>query len=140
MRFQYRWIVSVLTVAVLALAVRAWTGSQDREAPTAAPGAAALRVAIDAETGELAAAAARDKSTDDELAKMLSRSSRGLEPVHHQDGRVSVRLDGRFMSASVARINDDGDLERACVHTHEQLQDFLDGNVPAHRHPHPEVE
>lgn len=93
-------------------------------------GAAAMRAAVDPETGELAVgAAALDGAAkaDAELAAMLSKSEDGLTPVHHPDGRVSVRLDGRFMSASLARIGDDGRLETLCTESADEARAFLEG-------------
>jgi hypothetical protein len=104
--------------------------------PAGTPGAAALRAAIDPETGDLILgagaaqpAASPDKAVDVELAKMLSRSDEGLEPVTHPDGRVSVYLQGRFMNASVARINAEGKLETLCTEHADEAHDFLDGDV-----------
>ena len=108
---------------------------------TDTPGSAALRAAIDPETGdliigagELQSAAVPAKAVDAELAKMLSRSDEGLEPVTHPDGRVSVHLKGRFMNASVARITDDGKLETICTEHAAEAHDFLDGATEIDAH------
>ena len=113
-----------------------------------APGSAAMRVARDPETGALVTGpeAARilagtptgDKAADDEMARMLSRSTEGLLEVHHPDGRVSVNLQGRFMNASVARIGADGTVEQLCAEDHTEAEAFLAGAASAE--PAPEID
>jgi hypothetical protein len=95
-------------------------------------GAVGLKVAIDPETGRLR------KLTSEEsrglglgLQKMLSRSTEGLQPVYRGNGMVSLDLQGRFMSVSVARISDDGHLETDCVYGLEAAEAFLAGDQPA---------
>jgi hypothetical protein len=102
-------------------------------APTSvpAPGTAAMRAAIDPQTGELVTGpeamrlSGADKGATAELENMLSRSTAGLHEVHHADGRVSVDLQGRFMSASVARIGDDGQVEKRCAVDAAEAEAFL---------------
>ena len=108
-------------------------------APGFVPGTAAMRIAIDPDTGELIPArVTANKAMDAELAEMLSTSTVGLVEVHHPDGHVSVDLQGRFMSASLARIDSDGEIEATCVETTEQAESFLSGGG-AHD-PHWEVQ
>lgn len=97
------------------------------------PGTAALRAAIDPETGQLVtgpeatrlSGAGSDKQADAELEQMLSRSDAGLQQVHRPDGTVSVNLEGRFMSASVARIGADGKVETLCAEDAAAAEAFL---------------
>ena len=97
------------------------------------PGTAALRAAIDPETGQLVTgpAAARlaetgaDKQAEADLEQMLSRSDAGLQQVHRPDGTVSVNLEGRFMSASVARLGADGRVETLCAEDAAAAEAFL---------------
>ncbi|MDX2473653.1 MAG: hypothetical protein QNL91_08065 [Candidatus Krumholzibacteria bacterium] len=96
------------------------------------PGTSALRAAIDPETGSLVIGPGAtgltgdlDKAQDAELARMLSRSDEGLVPVVHPDGRVSVHLEGRFMSTSVARIGADGLVETLCTEDQSEAEAFL---------------
>jgi hypothetical protein len=59
------------------------------------------------------------------LRNALSRSTEGLVTTRAPDGHVSVDLQGRFQSVSVARIGADGEIEVACTQTHESLAAFL---------------
>jgi hypothetical protein len=83
------------------------------------PGTAALRASIDPETGKLVLGHQPTSKADPELQNMLSRSTEGLVPVQHPDGSVSVNLQGRFQSASVARIDSSGKLHTTCVDSAE---------------------
>jgi hypothetical protein len=100
------------------------------------PGAAAMRVAIDPETGALVHAPLDPaKALDPTLANMLSRSTEGLIEVHYPDGRVSVNLQGRFQSVSLARLSEAGEVEATCVEDLEQGKAFLEhGTAPRHDH------
>lgn len=75
-----------------------------------APGQAAMRATIDPETGELkVSSSAHGAATlDPETTNALRQDSDGLTEVRHANGAVSVNLQGRFQSASVARIGEDG--------------------------------
>lgn len=121
------WTATVaLCVAAIALLV---TRFDRTPMPDATP-ASALRASLDPETGELrvgAEALTDAAKADAELDAMLSKSTEGLTPVHHPDGRVSVRLDGRFMSASVARVGDDGAVETLCTESAAEARAFLQG-------------
>ena len=107
-----------------------------------APGEAGLRAAIDPETGELAIGAdalriqqdqrlPNDKAVDVELRQMLSRSTEGLVEVARPHGGVSVHLQGRFMSMSVARVAEDGTVETLCTENADQAEAFLAGDSEA---------
>lgn len=102
-------------------------------------GTAALRVAIDPETGTLVPDHSPVKALDADLENMLSRSSEGLKEIVHPDGHVSVHLEGRFMSASLARVAQDGTVETTCVENSEAMDEFLNGVAPAHSHAAAEV-
>ena len=58
------------------------------------------------EEAEKLAAGLRDK---------LNQSTEDLVQVRHQDGSVSMDLEGRFQNVTVARINKDGSISQACV-------------------------
>ena len=49
------------------------------------------------------------------LAPMLDDSTDGLTQVQHSDGSVSMDLEGRFQSVTVARTKADGTIEQSCV-------------------------
>ena len=73
------------------------------------PGSAALRATINPETGMVEISHKAPKSTlDAQTLEALRRDTDGLTPVHHPNGAVSVNLEGRFQSVSVARIGKDG--------------------------------
>ena len=130
-------LVPVTFVVAIALAVYLHNTTGEATVPVTAaldhPGTAALRAMIDPETGQLVTgpAAAQlesgpNKSVDAELANMLSRSDEGLTAVHHPDGHVSVNLEGRFMSATVARLNPDGRVETLCTENQVEATEFLE--------------
>lgn len=50
-----------------------------------------------------------------ELKPMLNQSTEGLVQVQHPDGSVSMDLDDRFQSVTVARVNKDGTVTQSCV-------------------------
>ena len=105
-----------------------------------APGSAAMRAYIDPETGVLTQShAAGTESADTELDNSLNRSTAGLVEVTHPDGHVSVDLQGRFQSASVARINADGEVETTCVETQAAADSFLSGSAVENHDDEPEV-
>ena len=96
-------------------------------------GSAALRVAIDPETGTLVPDHNPIKSLDPDLQNMLSRSTAGLKEVVHPDGHVSVDLEGRFMSATLARLDSNGQMETTCVESIDAAAGFLRGENTAHQ-------
>ena len=140
------WIGASLATLVLGFAlVVSLTDPGSEMAVSADPvsdlpvGSAALRVAIDPETGALVPDLNPAKAMDADLQNMLSRSSDGLVEVTHPDGHVSVHLQGRFMSASIARIDKDGHVETTCVESNEALNDFMSGEDSNHTHAEAEV-
>ena len=124
-----RRILPWTAIVALCLAALALLPADDRPEPATEPApASALRASVDPETGELrvgTGAADDPAKADPELDAMLSKSTDGLAPVHHPDGRVSVRLDGRFMSASLARVGADGDVETLCTEDADEARAFL---------------
>ncbi len=90
-------------------------------------GAATMRVVRDPETGtmrpptkgELTPLSSRAQSA-------LSRSSEGLTSVRHPDGTVTVDLQGRFRSMTVARRADDGSMNVDCITSTAQAAAILD--------------
>ena len=48
------------------------------------------------------------------LKDMIDQSTEGLAEVHHSDGSISVNLEDRFQSVTVAR-DDNGRLSQSCV-------------------------
>ena len=48
------------------------------------------------------------------LKDMINQSTEGLDEIHHSDGSVSVNIEDRFQSVTVAR-DDNGKLSQSCV-------------------------
>jgi hypothetical protein len=132
-----RWGAPALVVAVaLTLTLPNLLDPSAREIPVSefAPGEAGLRAAIDPETGDLAVGAdamrlQADKTIDAQLRESLSRSDDGLVEVIYPEGHVGVHLKGRFMSTSVARLNDAGEVETLCTDDAAKAEAFL-GDTP----------
>ena len=96
--------------------------------PLSAAPAAAWQVQIDPQTGDLVPVTGLDKAAlAAGMARMLSRSDRGLQRSTHADGGVSVDLAGRFGSLSVASIDSSGVVRTGCVTTDAELANFLAG-------------
>jgi hypothetical protein len=49
------------------------------------------------------------------LKELVNQSTEGLVEVRHADGSVSVNLEDRFQSVTVARVNKDGSIAQSCV-------------------------
>lgn len=98
--------------------------SSDSEPSAVESGA---RIAIDPETGDPIGMPAGGAG----LETSLNRSSRGLVPYRLPDGGTGVHLQGRFMNASVVRIDGGGQLETICTEDHDHAEDFLRGTSDA---------
>jgi hypothetical protein len=93
-----------------------------------APGAAALRATINPETGAVEISHNAPKSTlDIQTLEALRRDTEGLKPVYHSNGAVSVNLEGRFQSVSVARIGENGKLIVCSEHA-DEVENALEGD------------
>lgn len=64
-----------------------------------------------------------------QLADQLeaNKQTGGLVQEKHEDGTVSVDLQGRFQNVTLAKKNDDGTVSAACVDTPEAAGSFLTG-------------
>lgn len=126
-------VLTVLAVGAVFLAVGA-TLDDSITAPgprSENPGSAGLRVAIDPESGTIVPLTAADKAAiDARTQNMLSQSTAGLTEVHHADGSVSVNLEGRFQSQTVARINPDGTVTTDCVTSLAERDAFIADQSP----------
>src|SRR5207302_9303776 len=54
-----------------------------------------------------------------------NQSSDGLVQVQNADGSVGMDLQGRFQNVILAKKNDDGSVEQACVDNSEAATTFL---------------
>lgn len=100
---------------------------------SAIPGHAAMRATINPETGEREISAGPPTlALDPETQNALRRDTEGLKRVYHPDGSVSVNLQGRFQSASVARIGENGKVT-ICTDDSDHVHELADGK-PTPRH------
>lgn len=60
-----------------------------------------------------------------------NKSTEGLAEVRHEDGTVTVDLQGRFQNVIMAKRNGDGSVSNACVDTPEAAASFLKGDATA---------
>ena len=138
---RFAWVGGTLATLGLGFILATSFGSAPTPVSELPAGTAAMRVAIDPETGVLGPDNNPAKALDSEMQNMLSRSSAGLEEIVHPDGHVSVHLQGRFMSASVARIDENGKLKTTCVESNTAMEDFLNGeNSDCSDHEHTQAE
>jgi hypothetical protein len=124
--------VSAVAVVVVATAITVISRQKGRTAQTAKPveskaDAAATRnfitrrvgnqdFQIDTQSGEVKPLSAEEAlKLANGLAPMLDDSADGLVQVKHADGSVSMDLQGRFQSVTVARVTADGSIEQSCV-------------------------
>jgi hypothetical protein len=113
------------------------TGKRDAESAAKeadeAPGAAGQKAAIDGE-GKLRPVTAEEARTLTEgVARHVDQSGDGLTEQVHASGAVSMDLDDRFQSVSLARVADDGTVATRCVTSLPEAQRFLGqaGKAPA---------
>jgi len=122
------WIAAFsLLVAAEALASNAGRHDADTLAKEAdeQPGASAAAAAVDRH-GKLRAITPEEaRALVDGMARYVNQSSEGLTLVRHENGAISVDLDDRFQSVSLARVAADGSAVVRCVNTKEEAQQFL---------------
>lgn len=114
MRFR---ACSLLVVLVAIAGCGVSNGESSRPLPPVKRAAAPLsNEAADAEARLLA-----------RLAPRLEQSSAGLTPVTRKDGGRSLRMNGTFSQAQIARRNSDGSLSTTCVDDIEAAKVALRG-------------
>ena len=85
-----------------------------------------MTVAIDPQTGEIGLPTPEEAAELEKAATgPLDHSSEGLQVVRHPDGHLSVDLQGRFMSYSVARLGPDGRIHMQCVSGEKAAREAL---------------
>jgi hypothetical protein len=73
-------------------------------------------VEVDSQTGQIKALTREEtEKLAAGLGQMINQSTEGLEQVQHEDGSVSMDLQGRFQNVTVARVNQDGSVSQSCV-------------------------
>jgi hypothetical protein len=129
-----RGITVVLTVLAVAVAVAL---STTRNSPSAqatqvdAPGTASMRAYRNPETGgiDIGMAPVAAPTLDPDTQNALRRDTRGLVEVRHADGSVSMDLQGRYQSVSVARIDAAGRVT-VCTDDVDRATDALHRAAP----------
>ena len=77
---------------------------------------AGREVQVDSQTGQIRPLTPQEaQQLADGLKGMLNKSTDGLVQQKHDDGSVSMDLQGRFQNVELARVNADGSVEQACV-------------------------
>jgi hypothetical protein len=111
------WTIMFLSAALVLVTVVVTTRMTGRQHDTAKavlspkPGKAALLATIIPETGQIEATGAPPQMIlDTRTRQALRRDTEGLRQTYHANGAVSVNLQGRFRSVSVARIDETGKL------------------------------
>ena len=75
-------------------------------------------VQVDGQTGKLKPLTAQEaQNLAEGLKRMVNKSADGLKEVQHEDGSVTMDLEGRFQNVVVAREREDGGLSMSCVDT-----------------------
>ena len=93
---------------------------------------AALRVQLDSETGTIVPITDLSQSElAQQMKRMLDRTSTGLKEVRHADGGISVDLQGRFQSLTIATTDPTGEVRTGCVTNGRELDSFLNGAAGA---------
>jgi len=59
------------------------------------------------------------------LKALVNQSTEGLKQVHHADGSVSMDLDGRFQSVTLAKKAENGKVAQSCVDNPASAAAFL---------------
>jgi hypothetical protein len=89
-------------------------GAGEQAKPVSPAGAASMRIARDAETGELRLPTPEENRRLD--GRRAALSNRNLKTVVLPDGTEMIALDEDHMNFSVARKNADGSITETCVH------------------------
>jgi hypothetical protein len=127
---SWGFLLPLLGLAVL-IATLPTTPVADRPVPTnlqAGPGTAGLLIGLDPVSGTPIGMPEETFSAK-ALAPMLDRSAEGLVEEVLPGGAVRLDLQGRFMSASVARVDQDG-VHTLCTEDPDAAQAFLNGEGP----------
>ena len=125
-----------------AQAHRAPVPTAARTQAPARPEAAGMVIGIDPETGRLGMPTREQLKELSDLEQIrLDHGPANLIEEHHQDGSVSVDLQGRFQEFATVRIGPDGKKTFRCVDGAENAERTLAGpdNAPAPARPESEA-
>ncbi|HYJ89426.1 MAG TPA: hypothetical protein VEW46_25415 [Pyrinomonadaceae bacterium] len=124
-RFRRLTVVGVMAVVILAIGAISVLSRQRSEADRKSQKAAATTMNTKLASQDLhqdGPAAEAQPLTDEEAQKLagglkglVNQSTDGLVETQHADGSVSVNLEDRFQSVTVARVNKDGSISQSCV-------------------------
>jgi Sec-independent protein translocase protein TatA len=124
-RFRRLTVVTVVAVVILAIGAISVLSRQRSEAVKNSQKAAATPMNTRLAPQDLhqdAPTPQAQQLTDAEAQKLadglkglVNQSTDGLVETQHADGSVSVNLEDRFQSVTVARVNKDGSISQSCV-------------------------
>ena len=121
------WLATAtLLVAAEARASNAGKHDDESDAKAAdlAPGTAGASVAAD--RGKLRAVTPEEAQVLLQgMSRFVDQSSDGLQTVRHESGALSIYLDDRFQSVSMARVSADGKPVVHCVTSKGEAKQFL---------------
>lgn len=126
-------VALMMVLATGALAQHAAKGNAPDETSANASG---QQVAVDAKTGKLR------KPTQEEIDALVSGmklndSPEGLKAKSVGNGSVVMDLEGRFETATIAKINPDGTLSTTCVNNAKGAEAFLKADTSKAKQPTP---
>lgn len=112
MRMHRRVGVTIFMLLACAVTVVALSPSFTYEsaANVSTPGASAMRVYMDPETGQVTSTPSADATIeiDAALANTLSHDPENLVTVNHPDGSASINLEGTYGDVMVVRVGENG--------------------------------
>ena len=83
-------------------------------------------VQVNPQTGEIQELTPEEaRKLAEGLKRLIHPSAEGVTQVRHDDGSVSMNLEGRFQNVTVARVNKDGSVSHSCVDTPEAAGKFF---------------
>src|SRR5215470_10659937 len=114
-------LIAVAGITVLSKQLTSANASPVQRTTSQAPTYVTLKVAghevqINPQTGQIKPMSAeKAQEIANELKARLNKSTDGLVQVRNSDGSVSMNLQGRAQNVVLARTNEDGTIEHACV-------------------------
>jgi len=106
--------------------------THESAANVTAPGASAMRVYLDPETGAVSSVPTADATFEIEAAldNALRHDTEGLAQVTHGDGAVSINLDGRYNDVVVVRVDANGKQEICTSDVKTLVKGMTDTTTP----------
>lgn len=128
---RFSRLAAGILLAFLAPALAAESPPQEPEA--VAPVQPGWRAYIDPATGELTSSPRREQveALNKSLARRLVRTTEGLETFELRRGGHGVYLAGRFQSALMVKLDENGELLPLCVADPDHAAETLSTAAPA---------